>query len=228
MKGTGWLLIFILDAICDLLSIHFGWNEARYLTKPLITVLLALYASKSLRGKPMILRFLLPALGFSACGDTLLLFDASHPVFFQLGLASFLFAHFFYILLFLRVGRMSGATQKYYRLPVLAVFIYMTGLFLFLRPALGSLAIPVFIYACTLAIMLISSISALDFSKVPGKTCIAGALLFVLSDSLLAINKFHHPIPGAGLIIMLLYVLAQLFIVTGICRIIIPSIIVRS
>ena len=43
----------------------------------------------------------------------------------------------------------------------------------------------------------------------------AGALLFVISDSVLAINKFYHPFEIAGIIIMLTYGLAQFFIAEG-------------
>ena len=43
----------------------------------------------------------------------------------------------------------------------------------------------------------------------------AGAFLFVVSDSLLAINKFYQSFEMAGIIIMLTYGLAQLFIVHG-------------
>jgi uncharacterized membrane protein YhhN len=76
--------------------------------------------------------------------------------------------------------------------------------------------------------MLVSCIAVFGFSKRAGKTCIAGAVLFVLSDSLLAINKFHHPFPEAGLLIMLIYIMAQLFIVTGICRSMADSQIIRQ
>jgi uncharacterized membrane protein YhhN len=44
---------------------------------------------------------------------------------------------------------------------------------------------------------------------------VLGALLFVISDSLLAINKFYQDIPLAGVLIMLTYGLAQLFIMEG-------------
>lgn len=42
-----------------------------------------------------------------------------------------------------------------------------------------------------------------------------GALLFVLSDTVLAINKFYQPFELSGLVIMLAYGFAQLLIVTG-------------
>lgn len=51
-----------------------------------------------------------------------------------------------------------------------------------------------------------------------GKWVITGALLFVASDSLLAINKFYQPFNSAGLAIMATYGLAQLFIVIGLTK----------
>ena len=46
----------------------------------------------------------------------------------------------------------------------------------------------------------------------------AGAFLFVVSDSVLAINKFYQSFEAAGIIIMLTYALAQLFIIKGATR----------
>jgi uncharacterized membrane protein YhhN len=146
------------------------------------------------------------------------LFDESRPPFFILGLCSFLLAHFFYILLFLRARRKGQYTRKHLGWPVITIIIYTITLFLFILPGLGPLQIPVLIYACILSAMLIACISSFGFSKKAGNTCIAGAILFVLSDSLLAINKFRYTLPQAGLLIMLSYILAQFFIVTGFCR----------
>ena len=43
----------------------------------------------------------------------------------------------------------------------------------------------------------------------------SGASYFVLSDSVLAINKFYTAIPMAGFIVMFTYALAQMFIITA-------------
>ena len=45
-----------------------------------------------------------------------------------------------------------------------------------------------------------------------------GAVLFIISDSVLAINKFYKPFEGAGIVIMLTYAFAQLLIVAGIIK----------
>jgi uncharacterized membrane protein YhhN len=52
-------------------------------------------------------------------------------------------------------------------------------------------------------------------NKPAGKWMMLGALLFVISDSILAINKFYQPFEAAGVLIMLTYGLAQFFIVEG-------------
>ena len=47
---------------------------------------------------------------------------------------------------------------------------------------------------------------------------VAGALLFILSDSLIALNKFLVPIPGSAFFVMSTYAAAQYLIVVGMVR----------
>ena len=53
---------------------------------------------------------------------------------------------------------------------------------------------------------------------VPGSGCIWEPVLFALSDSLIAINKFVQPIPYEGVLIMGSYYLAQYMIVNGVIK----------
>ena len=80
------------------------------------------------------------------------------------------------------------------------------------------------IIAITIAIIskILSLISktllSLIFNKVNKKAAVyylLGATAFVLSDSLLAVNKFYQPFAYAGIFIMLTYCAAQYFIVRG-------------
>jgi uncharacterized membrane protein YhhN len=52
--------------------------------------------------------------------------------------------------------------------------------------------------------------------KQAGRVMMFGALLFIISDSILAVNKFYSSFNYAGILIMLTYALAQLFIVMGV------------
>jgi uncharacterized membrane protein YhhN len=75
---------------------------------------------------------------------------------------------------------------------------------------------PVMVYATVICTMLLCSLHIfLKVNKPANILYLLGAALFVLSDSLLAINKFYQPFAFAGILIMLTYCAAQYFIVTG-------------
>jgi uncharacterized membrane protein YhhN len=86
-----------------------------------------------------------------------------------------------------------------------------------LYPRLGDLKIPVLVYAAVISTMLITALHAFDLKKQPwGIYCMYGAAYFVLSDSILAINKFHTHCNCASLLTMLTYGIAQGLIVWGV------------
>ncbi len=72
------------------------------------------------------------------------------------------------------------------------------------------------IYALSLILM---SMMALNRSGRVGamsfKLVFIGSLLFLLSDSMIAFNKFHSEIPLAGFLIMVTYIAAQYMIMRG-------------
>ncbi len=72
-------------------------------------------------------------------------------------------------------------------------------------PLLGDLAPGVYLYMGVISVMAAAAISGRDNHPLVG----LGAVLFVLSDSLIAINRFVTPVPGAGYAIMLLYYAGQ-------------------
>ena len=79
------------------------------------------------------------------------------------------------------------------------------------------IAVPV--YGIVISFMLLLALHMLFISnKSAGQMMMAGAILFVISDSILAINKFYSPFQNAGILIMLSYGLAQLMIVAGAIR----------
>jgi len=88
-----------------------------------------------------------------------------------------------------------------------------------LIPKLGDLKIPVGIYAMTISLMLIETIKGyFNWKNDSKKYILIGAIFFVLSDSLLAFNKFYEAINNATFLIMITYIAAQYFIVKGILK----------
>ena len=132
------------------------------------------------------------------------------------GLASFLIAHLFYISLFIWIKRMNQRDRRWDPKIIFITLIYTGGLFYFLYPNLGPLQLPVAVYAIVLGVMFITAFHAFSIrQQLAGFFCACGALLFVVSDSLLAINKFCVSFLMADVLIMFTYAIAQLFIVTG-------------
>lgn len=186
--------------------------------KPLLLLSLGLYYAQAAR-RPV--PAVLAALALSWLGDVLLLFQSdAQPLFFVGGLVAFLLAHLSYVLAY-RGHQWPGPGLSAGRRLLLAVGPVGAGVGLLtvLYPHLGPLRVPVLLYAAVLVLMVLGALyrygrtGAASYGLV-----VAGAGLFMLSDSLLALNKFVAPLPLAGFWIMLTYCGAQLAIVRGLLR----------
>lgn len=148
------------------------------------------------------------ALLFSWAGDIFLLVDHLQPFFFIAGLSAFLIAHLSYIICFARHAKKRDFWGR--KVAVAAVAgVYVFIMILYLSPHLNSLFWPVTAYALVLGAMFVHATGVFPLSTLQGALLTGGALLFVLSDSFLAINKFAHAIPLASPSIMLTYAAAQ-------------------
>ncbi len=208
-------MVFWLLAALDITAISIDQPVLHYCAKPLLmpVLFILMYVShNAINGKGL----LMTGLVFSWMGDVLLMFESKHSLFFILGLVCFLTTHIFYIVFFLRPRSANPSLLK--KQPVLIALVLGYGITLVwqLYPHLGDLKLPVMVYAFVICTMLLCSLHA--FLKVNRKASVyyvVGAFSFVLSDSLLAVNKFYQPFAFAGLFIMLTYCAAQYFIVSG-------------
>lgn len=194
------------------------WAEYRgprwqvYLFKPLTVLLISALAafftwgaaSDELRRAGA---WILAGLACSLAGDVFLMLPRDR---FLAGLASFLVAHLCYIV---------GFAQRYPWRPGEAVYLapflaYAAVLLLVLWPHLGSKRVPVVCYAAALVIMAWRAmIPLIHFPVVVHALLLWGGCAFLLSDSLLAVNRFLRPFAGAQAAIMGTYYAAQLLIV---------------
>lgn len=212
------VILFWVLALLDIISLIADLKPAHYVVKIMLVpvLIILLNSAKNSRGK----KILLTGLIFSWIGDGLLLFESQHSMFFIAGLASFLTTHIFYIIYFLSISSATVSLLKKQPVWILPVIAYGASLVWFLFPHLGPMKIPVIAYAAVISTMLICSLHAYGkVNEAAGKLYVLGALAFVLSDSLLAINKFYQPTPYAGVFIMLTYCAAQYLIVSGFMRI---------
>jgi alkenylglycerophosphocholine/alkenylglycerophosphoethanolamine hydrolase len=174
-------------------------------TKPLIMLtLLGGFLAVTPQPRGRIAIWASAAMVLSLAGDVL--FAQPGGIGFILGLGCFLLAHVAYTILFLGPLKRSG-------MPRLAALygLWWFGLLAALLPHLGALAVPVVVYGGVLGL---SAASALGTNR----TIAVGALLFLLSDSVLAFKLFH---PGFELwqkdfVIMVLYCAGQGLIALGV------------
>jgi uncharacterized membrane protein YhhN len=185
-----------------------GLNELHVVAKPLV-MLLALYTVARARSAGPGRGWLLAALAGSLAGDCFLMVEG----FFIQGLVSFLLAHLAYIAL-LRQD-VPWFPKRAALAATLAVGAAMYA-FLWAGGLPAALRLPVAVYVGVIALMAAQALGRA--AALPGRssTLVAlGACCFMLSDSLLATNKFVQPLPMAQLWVLGSYYAAQLLIVGG-------------
>jgi uncharacterized membrane protein YhhN len=162
---------------------------------------LALAAWVAMRSTRLDGRLVAAGLVASAAGDALLEWGTFLP-----GLVAFLCAHLVYIAAFV-------AGERRLALPRLLPFAaWGVASFGHLRAGLGSLVVPVAGYVAVITTMMWRAAARVGSPNVPRKAALlglAGALSFGASDTLLAVNRFVDPVPGAGWLVIVLYWLGQ-------------------
>ena len=216
MKNKLYLSIYLVISAIYLLITAFNQEEMVRVVKPFLLPILivAVYYTENFSTK----KILLTALTFSWIGDVILLFADRGEIYFILGLVAFLLSHIFYIVLFNKQTISKTIRNKLsFGAGIGLIVIYFSMMITMLGPKLGSLTVPVVIYAIVISTMLYFALKgSFQWEAIPYHSVLIGALLFISSDSILAFNKFYEPIPAASLLIMVTYLLAQYGIVKGI------------
>jgi uncharacterized membrane protein YhhN len=147
------------------------------------------------------------ALIFALIGDLFLAVDRGKS--FELGLASFLIMQVLYIIIFKRGYKKPIGDKRW--MSAVIVMIYL-GFILLSWQKLGPMLIPVACYGLCLSIM---AFMALNINAQGFNLFWLGGFAFMVSDFLLAINKFVVSIPQEKLWVMSTYGIAQLAICLG-------------
>ena len=211
------LTLFFLSAVGVIVSQFTGSLYLHWITKPMIMITLGVYYVAASGHRSASVLF---AIFFSLAGDVFLMFDRSFSEAFILGLTAFLLAHIFFILAYRQhrdeseENALKGIQKIRFSFPII---LAGTGLIVVLYPSLGSLKIPVVIYALVLILMVVNAVLRYGRTSINSFWLVfIGSASFMLSDALLAINKFFKPLPAAGLLVMSFYMLAQCCIIVGI------------
>ena len=205
-KTTLATALFFIAAVADVYAIITGNETLETYAKPLLLTLLAVVYLVS-ANKPVFWYVL--GMFFCFVGDVLLMFKGAN--FFMYGLAAFLLGHIVYIKI--TVGFLpKDLTVK--MITSAFPFVVFFGVLMYLiYPNLGEMLLPVLVYGVT-----ISTFGSVAFLNYRGEKStenlwlFIGAIIFILSDSLIALNKFYEPNELYGVTIMVTYILAQFLI----------------
>ena len=209
MTSSRFFQLFLLIAAVHLASLYTLPEAAQLATKALLMPLLmaAVWVAPNFSGRNL----LLGALFLSWVGDVSIGYS------FVMGLVAFLLAHVCYIALFYKAIAAIPKAKPYAWAAWALLLAFIIGLLSQLLPVAGELKVPVAVYAVVIGSMLALSIAGHShWPAGPAAWIIGGAMLFVLSDSLLAWNKFHSSLPLGALFIMSTYIGAQYAIARGV------------
>jgi uncharacterized membrane protein YhhN len=184
----------------------------------IIPVLMLIFAVNLFADKKRLHMLMFAGLFFSWAGDVLLEIPGSYADLFIPGLVCFLLAHLMYLTVFFSTpGNNVIFRQRIYL--VLPVLLYGAVLIYYLYHDLDGMRIPVILYAVVILTMLSGAINRLEkVNRLSYWLVLAGAILFVISDSCIAVNKFSHHIEHANIWVMVTYITAQFLIIYGYIR----------
>jgi uncharacterized membrane protein YhhN len=197
-------VVFFASTVLFLsLLVPFHPYPGSFALKALPALSLALLVLRNVAGAQG--KLLFGGLLLSAAGDVIL--DIDRTGLFVPGLAAFLLAHVLYIAAFLRERAFSPARIA----PLVLLAIYAGVLAWLLRDVPGDKIVPVMAYLVVITAMAMSSL----LMRRGHPLIIVGALVFVASDTIIAINRFLAPIPNSMLYNIGVYFCAQYLIVAG-------------
>lgn len=200
------LILTVVGVVTAVLATQGEYKPTRrqvYIFKPVTTGLIIVIALLGTGVTPPLYKGLIVAgLLFCLGGDILLMLPARY---FIGGLVSFLVGHLLYIVAFV-----TDTGFQFSLLWLLPLLVFGGVIYSLLHPHLGSMRLPVIIYMITILAMAWQALGRWsDQPTSSGLLAAVGAVLFVLSDSTLALDRFRAKFRSARVIVLSTYWLAQ-------------------
>jgi uncharacterized membrane protein YhhN len=219
-------IIFAVLLLAHCFFIYEDLPQLRMVSKLVLLPFLLIYLSASREGtvNPLVVVGLL----FSFAGDLLLSFTGE--IFFLLGMFAFICTHICNLVFFIKLQKGNSVTKPAFfgtnnYIYMLLMIILMVRLGTYVISTLGdkpgNLLVPIGIYILIISAMAVAAAGTIRnpfIEKTAARFFIPGAILFALSDSILAMNKFLWHEPWADIAVMATYGVAQFLLVKGFTR----------
>lgn len=216
MKGKIITALYFLIGLANLTAHLMASEKLELYTKPLLMPVLIYLLFVEAKGVVNLPRLLVAgALVCSWAGDVALLYpNLRHS--FLVGLGSFLIAQILYLIA-MNKAAFSPLKPTFKKLwPVLLYGMLLAGILL---PNTGQLMIPTTIYALSILLMLSAALLRKEKTTDESYKLVAtGAILFVVSDSILAMDRFGYAFEWGSFLVMATYIVAQFLIAKGILK----------
>lgn len=206
-------LLALVSAVARVVFEYSGPALLAYITMPLTMACILSVAILGIReaGATRYGLLVVVALIISTAGDMLLLLPIDK---FMEGVLVFLIAHIVYIIAFMGGIGWRGSIQK-----ALLFALYGLMMVLLLWPGLDDMRIPIIVYTAVIIFMGWRAWErSARLNSIGAHLAALGAFLFVLSDTILAINRFRSPFTSAGALVLTTYFAAQYLLALSIRR----------
>jgi len=199
------ITVFLIVSILDIIAVAMEYPVMQAVFKPMIMLsLMAAYYFFVTKINP----WYLLAMAFSFLGDVLLM-DKNNL--FLAGIVAFLGTQLIYI--FIIKMRLKKSRAGDLLISIVPFLIFYSLLISVLQKNLGTFTVPVMVYGMAISIFGMAALLLYRQNKDSiTRMLLMGAILFIISDSMIALQKFHIPQSWFPVVIMVTYVMAQFLI----------------
>jgi uncharacterized membrane protein YhhN len=199
------VVVFLIVSILDVVAVAMHYPVMQAVFKPMI--MLSLMAAYYFSVSKINFLYVL-AMAFSFLGDVLLM-DKNNL--FLPGIAAFLCTQLIYIYIIQK--RLKKGSLKDLLLAIVPFLLFFSVLLSILLKNLGEFTIPVMVYGMAISIFGMAALLLyLQYRNFSTRLLLLGSILFIVSDSMIALQKFHSPGHFYPVAIMATYVIAQFLI----------------
>jgi len=205
---NAYLLVVVLLSLASITSKYF-FRKYYHLLKllPMVAIIILPF-SREADIDSLFAITILAGLLFSLTGDIFLLMPKKY---FKAGLIAFLTAHVFYSYSLFNIS----TAVRYEAFVLYAVYGYF--IFKYLKDSLGKMRLPVIMYIAVISIMGGFGLNQfVNGSHIHSFQIFIASILFIVSDSVLAINRFKKSFRASELIILSTYYSSQLLFAASI------------